>query len=236
MTSGVRVVPRSAIHWSFKDSSGDPTIYLRSPSGYQLTTRVDPFPAYGHDPAIVREALAHVEAAYPLPRRRQPTIHVLPFEELSRTNGWTDIDYDYTDRKRTDFRSMIVFSGKRIPPHPAMTRYLVAHEYGHVVERHIRLAVGLPEFEDGGRFDREYAALRGMRRERSYGGGTWHATTGEVFACDFRWIATSLEREFWPHPGVARPDQVPAVLDWWAEIGLPAVSRPALLPGSDAAT
>lgn len=221
----VRVVPRSALNWYFNDSRGDPVVELRTPSGYRHSTRVDPFPAYPHDGTLVRDTLGHVELAYPLPRRRRPTIHVLPFEELSRTNGWTDIDWDYEDGKAVDFRAMIVFSGKRIPPHPAMTRYLVAHEYGHVVERHLRLALDMPEGYDDGRFDQEYAALRGMRRERSYGGGTWHATVGEVFACDFRWIVAALEREFWPHPGIARPDESAPVMEWWGNVALPLAHR-----------
>jgi hypothetical protein len=46
-------------------------------------------------------------------------------------------------------------------------------------------------------------------------GGTWHDSACEILACDFRILVTGMEAEFWPHPGIPRPEMVPALRDWW---------------------
>ena len=37
----------------------------------------------------------------------------------------------------------------------------------------------------------------------------------EVFACDFRLLVCDTEPEFWPHPGVPRPEGILAIRAWW---------------------
>lgn len=112
----------------------------------------------------------------------------------------------------------IVFSGKRIPPHPALTRYLVGHEYGHQGERMINVARG---GEQSARyaFMGAYAQVRGLDADSVHdgSGGRWHDSAIEVLACDFRILACDVETDFWPHPRVPRPEEVDGLAGWWKE-------------------
>lgn len=201
--------------WSFEDD----TPYFSVPGGsYPRHQKVDPFPAYAHDVALVRAEAERVAQSFPLPR--PVTISILDREFLSRTNGYTTIDSDY-DSKETPrpWMATIVFSGKRIPIHPAMTRYLVSHEYGHAVAEHLRRTHGTPTDKPNREFDteklyNEYRELRGIVDPKSYGGG-WHATTSELFANDFRILVAKSEIEFWPHPGFIRPEKLVDVVEFW---------------------
>jgi hypothetical protein len=63
----------------------------------------------------------------------------------------------------------------------------------------------------------EYARLRGIAKpQHEAAAGCWHSAIGEVFACDFRILVAKTEVEFWPHPGIERPEGIRAVRDWWA--------------------
>lgn len=174
---------------------------------------VDPYPAYSHDVELVhREARRVIRA---LPIGVPVLISVLAVEGLDRVNGHCRIDYDYKGEKPHPWAASIVLWGKRIPIHPAMTRYLVAHEYGHAVEKYIATLRG--ETGDSQKLRAEYGRLRGCRRQKYYGGGTWHASPGELFANDFRILVAGAEPEFWPHPGFQRPERVAAVRAFWKE-------------------
>lgn len=186
---------------------------------WNRSVNVDPFPCYAHDAALVRAESERVAAAFPL--KAPVTIVTLDREFLERTNGWTNIgaDYDSSERPRP-WSATIVLSGKRIPIHPAMTRYLVSHEYGHAVAAHLQRTHGTPsenpkrEYEEHKLYE-EYRALRGMPVDpKSYGGG-WHATVSELFANDFRILVAKSELEFWPHPGFIRPEELVKVVDFW---------------------
>lgn len=205
------VVDSQDIHWPF--SSSVPVVHVGG-GRYPHQEQVDPFPAYGHDPDLVRDVLDQVEALWPLPERHRPDLFILPYESTSRTNGWTSYDYDYDaeveEGGERPWKSWIALSAKRIPPHPAMTRYLVAHEYGHVVHRQIKALRGVKEHLEL----EDYAEIRGMSTKK-YGGGTWHSSLIEVFANDFRLCITGIEGEFWPHPGIDRPDD--RVREWWRQ-------------------
>ena len=115
------------------------------------------------------------------------------------------MDSEYPVRSAT---GVIVISGKRIPIMPAMTRYLVSHEYGHLVETALVKAKRLDI--------NEYAKMRGCdsRNTEFYGGRTWHKAFGEIFANDFRIIVCDREPEFWPHP-VCHPSSDKALIEWW---------------------
>lgn len=216
MTLNVIEHTRDDIAWPFE---GEPKIYV-GPGRSRRTVTVDPTPAYPHDHGLVADILEKVAQKFPIDW--PVTVHVLPVEEVGRTNGATSIDcvYDYdaplvNNRYPATYHPTIHLSGKRIPPHPAMTRYLVAHEYGHVVEEWLNLGWGGKELWDD-TLIREYAELRKLpARPSSYGAGTWHAAHGEVFANDFRILVCGIEREFWPHPGIERPDGLHAVRRFW---------------------
>jgi hypothetical protein len=204
-----RVVELTAedLDWSFRDSR--PRLRTGRGSSYE----VDPFPAYPHDLDLVRATLEQVERAVSI--EHKPTLYVFHFEPIARTNGWAERGYGRYDReaeRHTLAPGQIVLAGKRIPPHPAMTRYLVAHEYGHHVDYTICDRRGLEV--DG--LDEEYAKLRRLPAAYDrYGGGRWHSNVGELIANDFRILVAGVEPEFWPHPGYARPEAVDGLADWW---------------------
>ena len=213
MKDRVRAVKAAELIWPFDRQRAE--LRLDRRFGTHLE-EVDPFPAYAHDIAVVRASVAAVEAAYPLPEPFAPDYFVLPFDTPHYTNGWSDQSHDY--RKRDEPRvwaGVIVLAGKRIPPHPAMTRYLVPHEYGHIV--HMWLAHVEEATDAGDAIYAQYAKLRGFRSAKNYGGGTWHRRVSEVFANDFRILVAKAEVEFWPHPGIPRPEDVPEIGRWWAD-------------------
>ena len=171
---------------------------------------VDPFPAYAHDRSLVEAELARVAGLFPV---CFPVYVYLPaFECVTRVNGFARKGWDYSAEMVNDRypigNGVIVLSGKRIPLHPAMTRYLVAHEYGHLVQSHLEETTGF-NLSD-------YAEMRGVSFPEYYGGRTWHLTPGEVFANDFRILVCNSEAEFWPHAGVPYPSDDPRVVEWWA--------------------
>ena len=199
------------LFWDFR--SGKPLVnYAKG-----RTCEVDPFPAYAHDLATATETLTRVSVRWPL--SVPVNVHVLDREEVARSNGFTSEIEKYSEH--SDGRSghfldsiEIVLCGKRIPPHPAVTRYLVAHEYGHAVM-----------FAMAAKYDKSYAAIVDDYAEirtlepsgRTVGGGEWHTSPGEVMACDFRLTQTRIESEYWPHLGVPMPGQLPDVVAWWAK-------------------
>lgn len=225
MAGTERVKRLTELTWNFHDSGGaHPTVYPQTDKGrYGARISVDPFPAYPHDVELVAKTLDAVTAAFPLPEPFAPVIFVLEHEVLSRTNGQAgyDMDYDWEppeddskdEANQRPWRGYVILSAKRIPPHPAMTRYLVAHEYGHVVEDWLARQRG---FRVGsGDLLKEYATLRGHEGNANASGGRWHSAIQEVFANDFRVLRANFEREFWPHPGVPQPYDIDAVVDFW---------------------
>lgn len=188
-----------------------------SDHGYSFPRQeqVDPFPCYAHDLTVTRESMKQVADAFPMDW--PVTVYVMSHEGLGRTNALaytSDEDHNSKDDRGlfTKRYPYIVFNGKRTAILPAVTRYLCAHEYGHIVEQWV-------EFKQGKKFGvllDEYAKLRGIETPKNYGGGTWHASPGEVFANDFRLIFTGEAKDFWPHP-VLEPQHSPAVMEWWEE-------------------
>lgn len=196
--------------------SGAPYFNLPKPAPgfYSTQVHVDPFPAYPHDVQLVMRELRKVARAFPI--GVPVSVNVLEREGPERTNGHCEIVHDYQAKKKpAPWSARIVLWGKRIPPHPAMTRYLVAHEYGHAVAQFLARKL---RHKDAERLYREYRSFRPVRRRpRYYGGGTWHASSSELFANDFRILVAGVEPEFWPHPGFARPERVAAVRRFWKE-------------------
>lgn len=206
----IELVAHQPLTWPFR---GEPEVDC----GHYRRIKVDPFPAYAHDEALVRAELDKVDVF--LPPRHRTTFYLLDHEETSRTNGCSWTDRDYSAEKLPDGSAPVVngtiLSAKRIPPHPAMTRYLVWHEYAHHIQDWLQEARGFPL--SGHEVLDEYMLLRGYTRPEGhggYGGGTWHAEPGEVFANDFRAFVAGVETEYWPHPGVPRVEDLTGVPRW----------------------
>lgn len=195
--------------WGF--DGGDPCVVVGAKRPRH--EKVDPTPCYTHDPKQVKKLLALCEERWPV--KHSPKVYLLDKETLGRTNGWTSFEEDYKSHESYPF---IVLMGKRIPILTAMTRYLVTHEYGHVVDAtmaHERYRTGdLATWEAEAIQDAEYRELRGMKEPAYYGPGTWHESIGEVFANDFRILICESETDFWPHP-CKHPLEDKATQDWW---------------------
>jgi hypothetical protein len=188
---------------------------------YKKQEFVDPVPCYGCDEDLVRREYDAVTARAPLPI--PIAYYVLSRELGSRTNGHYCDDYIYDDNRKVTIggehryqpTGYIVLSGKRIPIHPAMVRYLVSHEYGHAVEYYLAKRRGKQRLLE------DYVQLRGRELGRIdvYGPGSWHRHAGEVFANDFRIMVMQREVEFWPHE-LPPPTALPDVRKWWADAAL----------------
>lgn len=204
------------MHWDF-DNSG-PTISTRpNKATYGRAVKVDPHPAHAHDIKLVRKLIHKVENAYKFSIK--PVWHIFEQEVLERVNGWCQAEYLYDNSKgKKRIEHHIILSGKRIPIHPAMTRYLIPHEYGHAVEDNIILK----ELGDLGKveeFRAEYRKMRGLKTsDAKYSSKSWATSTGEIFANDFRILMCGLEEDFWPHPGVTHPLKSKAACKYWDTI------------------
>lgn len=201
-------IKASDLVWGFDD---EPPAFSVVNGCYTSSERVDPRPAYAHSLELVESELRRTAALFPLPFAVY--VYASHFEGLGRTNAHASPGYNYQGEAENGeypiLTGTIVLSGKRIPIHPAMTRYLVSHEYGHLVEYHLKRR-GLLDLD-------EYSELRGIPREQpAYAAGNWHLSRGEIFANDFRVIICGREAEFWPHE-VAFPLEMPALGEWWRE-------------------
>lgn len=200
--------------WSFRDS----TVMWRH-GRYGSAGTFDPFPAYRHDVQVVRHTAEQV--AQMVPPLWDVELFVADREEVGRSNGYSNVHQEgHSDDAgrwvRDSPTGLIVLSGKRIPPHPAVTRYLVAHEYGHNVEWMINHVRGGDKALQSDVTVEAYAKLRGLPVPIHAGsGGRWHDSAAEVFACDFRILVCQVEPEFWPHPGVPHPRDLPDLWPWW---------------------
>ena len=202
----------------FPFESDSPAYAISHAGSYARSEKVDPAPCYAHHPDLVRDELAHLQAVAPLPFPL--AIFLLSHESTARTNGHYQGEYNYSatpieakDGSRYPPVGIIVLSGKRIPIHPAMTRYLVSHEYGHAVQYHLERQRGMKTDA----IKREYHERCRPDASFAYGCGKWHAAIGELFANDFRILIARREVEFWPHQGFERPERNPAVVAFWKE-------------------
>jgi hypothetical protein len=213
-----------------------------STAGYQImvgnylrTMKVDPYPAYMADIDVVKPVLEMCEQAFPLPKS-ETRLYLLGREDVSRFNGVTYHDNNWKLEKETTpcackvkdckgtnesypLALTIALSGKRIPIHPAMLRYLVSHEYGHMAFYYAARWLGYHSYSLEETLQDEYMKIRGVRKNKytsKYKGGEWHIHPGEIIANDFRVIFTGQEREFWPH-NIPLPDGN-AIYDWWENV------------------
>jgi hypothetical protein len=214
----VIVLKQEDLQWPFH---GEPYFETKPRySKYARQIKIDSaFPCYIHDPLMVQGLAKQVEDLFPV--EVFPNWYLISHEAEGRTNGYAtketlwNWDKENDTHKAKGFEPYIVLSGKRIPLHPAMTRYLVAHEYGHIAQYQLEAWQGIEESYSFEKFEAPYAELRGIEPQKGYGGGRWHTNTGEVIANDFRILVAGCEAEFWPHPGVAHPYDVPQIQKFW---------------------
>lgn len=206
---------------------------------YTRSIAVDPFPAYAHDAKLVSEEAAACYERFPLVGAHSLNIITIDRETTDRINGMTWEEHVWKREDGSEWKEQIVchccndlietrgqshtivLGGKRTPIHPAITRYLIAHEYGHAVFHHTRRAMGYRDLEEDKLAD-AYMTMRSgpgeaALKSRKYSGGHWHETPGEIIANDFRIHVMGRETEFWPHPVSSPLD--PATRDriaaWW---------------------
>lgn len=205
----VKVVGHDQLEWGFRSDPG----FIFSAQVLKGRTRgvtVDPFPCYPHSPFLVEKHAHCVEALWSLDI--DPMYYLPKFEDVGRTNATTYFHEDWSLEHPAKVETFFVLSGKRTPPHTAMTEYLVYHEYGHAVQRQIQTEWSI---KDEDHLLTEYAALRKSDLETGYGGGRWHKATAEIFANDFRIIVCGVQPEFWPHPETSHPSKCWEIPLWW---------------------
>jgi hypothetical protein len=209
----VKLVSPDEMGWNWESST--PLYNTKTPnSKWGAQDKFDPFPCYTHDKSYIIERMQLAEKAFGI--GMEVHTFIFPYEEIGRTNGQATYNtIRYAQEEGGDGKAawdgVIKLYGKRIPIMPAMSRYLAAHEYGHIVDYWICRERKL----DHNGFDAEYAKMRGLDDNQKYGGGKWHTNTGEIIANDFRIAVCAVEPEFWPHP-CKHPYDDKNVVAWWA--------------------
>lgn len=207
-----RVVELTEEHMSWGFDADSPRLCPPRRKAYVYGEKVDPFPCYTHDSVLVDAIASRCEQVFPT--QYPPFYYICNYECEGRTNGSAHHDsvYDHESGKTTEWETHIYLWGKRIPPHPAMTKYLVSHEYGHLVQHQIERNRGLDCHNDSLRH--EYMKLR-PGSNWGYGAKRWHSNVGELIANDFRICVMEMESGFWPHNGFPHPLEVVEIQDFW---------------------
>lgn len=189
-----------------------PFYTIQHANGHSWQEKVKATPCYTHDIDTVEVELARLQCLAPIPY--PILIAILSHEFVGGTNGFARDGYYYNyETSKTEWHiGQICLCGKVIPIMPAMTRYLVSHEYGHLVEDQLERMRGLKD----GELRKQYIETMRPDATYRYGPGHWHSNVGELIANDFRCLVAERELEFWPHPGFARPEDVPAVVAFWS--------------------
>lgn len=217
------VKSRDEVIWPFK---GNPHFSHKAPYGWGRNIEIDPFPTTVTDVKIVEERVPVIESKFPIGTILQWVI--LPHEVMERSNAWANYDYLYCDnteegsliQKKHKMTGLVVFSGKRGNIHPAMTRFLVAHEYGHQVDYWINALMKAEEdSRDEDLFHKRYAEVRGLefKDDTNYGGGNYHDSLVEIIADDFRIVMGETDPDFYQHSCV-NPLDCPSIIQYWNDL------------------
>lgn len=211
-----RVTTIKEIQWPFEDEyCSKPYAHVKINKARTRRIDVDPFPCYAHDKDDVVKIVNDIESKFPI--KFKPKYFILHHEILCRVNGMSYQEYDYSKKEAPyNYTPFIIISGKRVPIHPAITRYLIPHEYGHAVEDWILHTEDITEGTQGAiDFKKEYAKMRKVKYSSAYGGNNWDTNIGEVFANDFRILVGGYEPEFWQHKSVQHPNESKDAKIWW---------------------
>lgn len=195
------------LHWTYDDKAPSWSHKPAIEGNWPRPELVDPWgPCYRHDVELVSQLLRECVAAAPLVTA-PVTVYVSLWEGLARTNGWAFEDAHHGDLPEwwrgpgtKAWEGVIALSGRRVEIHPAVTRYVVPHEYGHLVEDALS-RLRYPDDSNGEyKLRADYSRVRRLEEVTRYGQGTHHLHPMEVFANDFRTYVLGKELEFWPHP------------------------------------
>lgn len=181
---------------------------------YTRSIIVDPFPCTMHDPKLLAEEVEIIEDKFPIGSFLRWII--LPHEVESRVNAWAQKDFIYTDdseeqealKKRHKLDCAIVFSGKRSNIHPAMTKFLVAHEYGHIVDHWITACMKEElDSRDDRLFEKTWCEFRSVKwkDDNDYGGGRYRNSITEMIADEFRIVIGRVDIDIWQHDSIEHP-------------------------------
>lgn len=217
--------------------------YQVGAGSYKLSVHVTARPCYRADEQLVEQLVAECVGRFPLVGAAAAEIYLLPHDFQDGFNGLTlqetvwrrpdgsEWEETFPHRsggepvKHNGMAHCIILAGKSIPHHPAMLRYLVAHEYGHAVFNHVMPRLGYHQNERR-ELEREYMALRGAADTTEvYTSGQWHRSPGEIIANDFRVLVMGREPDFWPHPGISHPHAVAGSIGPWWDRAREVVSR-----------
>lgn len=201
------------LNWNFEGEP--PSQYITFPEiegAWAKRENVDPTPCYHHDVHLVERELAHNLRVCPLPIPLK--IAVMCYESIGRVNAFYANQNVYNENAPALFYGTITMMGKRTPIHPAMTRYLVSHEYGHGVQYALERAIGLKADNIEPWYKEQFRPTATSK----YGPGNWHTNTGELIANDYRILVAQKETEFWPHEGYARPENIPHLVAFWKNV------------------
>lgn len=203
------------ISWAFGQDDGRHYLNYRTSYGSRQE-QIDIFPCYHHPIDLSAEVLRTCTDAFP--NQTELFMFIMQHEGVGRWNGYCDVEWDWQTRNEdgrpADFLIRLMINGKRTPLHPAMTRYVVSHEYGHAAEKWLVKQMGMKDIYE---FRPFYKNLRGGTFYDGYSGRRWHENIGEHIANDFRILVAKQEVGYWPHPGYERPEKIPAIVEFWQE-------------------
>src|ERR1051325_3909373 len=131
----IKVIEFKEFDWGF--NSNHPSFrYEISDGKYIHESEFDPFPCYSHDTSLIETLSNNVFLKFPI--HFDVYYCLFAYEPIQRTNGQASYKSIYDEKLKVNdrypFIGIISLFGKRIPLMPAMSRYLVGHEYGHIVD------------------------------------------------------------------------------------------------------
>lgn len=187
-------------------------------SDFYEDIKIDPFPCTSHNMEIIKKEVEVVERHFPIGSLLQWII--IPHEFISRSNAYASYEEIWRDerKEKNKLDAWIVFCGKRTNIHPAMTKFLVSHEYGHQVDYWITHCMMEEEkSNDRDIFRKKWAEVRGIEwsNDEGYGAGRYHNSITEMIADEFRVVVMDRDTDFWQHD-VYKPDSKGK--DFWFEM------------------
>lgn len=209
------------VYWNFQHNSS-PYFSIQSLfKSYPDSINIDPFPCSTHNMDLLKKHVTEVESKFKI--HAPVRWIILPFETTCHTNATAYHYAIYNDKKpklkeRYCFEGFVAMSGKRTIVHPAMTRYLAGHEYGHMVDYWITAQMNKgKEHANENTFRRLYAEMRGLPFGGGYGGGRWIDNIGEIIADDFRIAVAGIDEDFYEHT-CTHPLKSKKVIAFWKEM------------------